>query len=77
MKAKKPQQQISRKELVDNVLRPAFENEKFEDVVGDVLRHPHAHRDEVRDHPGDVAVNVMEHQPPLRRPAASISRSGR
>jgi|GEM_PF-6287823 len=37
MKVKKLQQQVTRKELVDNVLRPAFENEKFEDVVGEVF----------------------------------------
>lgn len=27
----------TRKELVDNVLRPAFENEDFEDVLGEII----------------------------------------
>ena len=29
--------QVTRKELVDNVLRPAFENEKFEDTLKEVI----------------------------------------
>jgi hypothetical protein len=28
---------VTRKELVDNVLRPAFKNEKFEDLLGEVI----------------------------------------
>jgi hypothetical protein len=28
---------VTRKELVDNVLQPAFKNEKFEDVLGEVI----------------------------------------
>ena len=29
--------QVTRKELVDNVLRPAFKNKEFEDVLGEVI----------------------------------------
>lgn len=49
MKVKKPQQQVTRKELVDNVLRPAFENEKFEDVVGEVFIRLHLMYPEVAE----------------------------
>jgi hypothetical protein len=28
---------VTREELVDNVLRPAFKNEKFDDVLGEVI----------------------------------------
>jgi len=37
MKVEKTQNQVTRKELVNNVFRPAFENENFEDVVGEII----------------------------------------
>ena len=38
---------VTRKELVDNVLRPAFKNEDFEDVLGEVIMRLHAEYPEV------------------------------
>jgi|688.fasta_scaffold06767_13 hypothetical protein len=44
---------VTRKELVDNVLSPAFKNENFEDVLGEIIIRLRA------DYP-EVAKGLMD-----------------